>query len=763
MKRLFLFIVLVAAISTNAAFAQDYKYKYSADKGDGTFVNPIVNGDFPDCDVIRVDSMFYFVSTTMYHFPGATLLKSRDLVNWEYCANPLLQIDDNDAYNLLNGGSHYAQGMWASSLNYHDGKFYIYFISYGRNSYDGGRNVLLTATDPEGEWKMEYMNEHYYDAGWLFDDGENGDGYLYVACGIGNIHINKLNPKTLKKISSTSSPVVSADSYEGSHMYHIGDYYYLYVTTGGYWKGQTIYRSKKPMGPYEEVPYKLFQGDAIHQGALVDTPTGEWWTVLFKDAGAIGRVPYLEPVTWKDGWPQIGKYNSGEKRWTDVSKNGAKYNKPKISNDEAVNAYLNSAENKSYMPTNDAFASDKLGMQWEWNHNPQKDAWSLTERPGWMRLYSCTVTDDLMKARGSLTQRIMGYSYEGAASSSTSKFSYGTVKLDLSNMQDGDIVGLAVVQNPYSYIGVKMENGKKYLYSIRSSFGSQKTAIQEQKKGAEVKGDTIYLRAMVNFGTNACNYYYSYAPKTGYAKWGVTMNMGYTLDHFVGQRFYIFNYSTIATGGYIDVDWFTTEKDVPVEYFEEQDAQQVIDTPSDEVEAWTGFPLTKEGFNPSIVGTGTFVVTATAKTLKTSVGGLGGWKYPQPWDISANKYLVVNFSSAVKCKSELRIYDKSNLWAEPYVIDIYKQKSITVDLQNMVTASGRKIDPSKVSMVAISSDGSQYIFIKEVFLSDDGTTPTGVESVNVDESQSQIYDLNGRKIRDAVKGIYIRNKKKYIK
>lgn len=760
MKRLFLFIVLTVGICANAVFAQDYKYKYSADKGDGTYVNPIVNGDFPDCDVIRVDSMFYFVSTTMYHFPGATLLKSRDLVNWEYCANPLLQIDDNDAYNLLNGGSHYAQGMWASSLNYHDRKFYIYFISYGRNGYDGGRNVLLTATDPEGVWKMEYMNEHYYDAGWLFDDGENGDGFLYVACGIGNIHINKLNPKTLKKISSTSSPVVSADSYEGSHMYHIGDYYYLYVTTGGYWKGQTIYRSKKPMGPYEEVPYKLFQGDAIHQGALVDTPTGEWWTILFKDAGAIGRVPYLEPVTWKDGWPQVGKYGTSEKRWMDVSKNGARYKKPKISDDEAVNAYLNSAENRTYMPTNDAFASDKLGMQWAWNHNPQKDAWSLTERPGWMRLYSCTVTDDLMKARGSLTQRIMGYSPEGTASSAW-KSSFGTVKLDLSNMQDGDIAGLAVVQNPYSFIGVKMEDGKKYLYSIRSSFASQKTAIQEQKKGAEVKEDVIYLRAVVNFGTNSCNYLYTYSLDKSFTKWGVTMNMGYTLDHFVGQRFYIFNYSTKATGGYVDVDWFTTEQTVPVDYFAEQDANQVIDAPMEEVEEWTGFPFTKEEFNPSIVGTGTF--SPASKVLKTSANGMGGWKYPKPWDISAHKYLVMNFATAIKAKAELRIYDKSNVWTEPYSVDIYKQRSVTVDLQNMVTASGRKIDPSKVSMVAFSSDGSQYIYIKEVFLSDDGTTPTNVERVEADDAQLPVYNLTGRRVSKAGKGVYIQKNKKYIK
>ena len=218
-KVLLLATLVMAALSVKA---QSYSFKYTADKGNGTFVNPIVNGDFPDCDVIRVGDTYYFVSTTMYHFPGATLLKSKDLVNWEYCANPLAQIENNDAYNLMNGGSHYAQGMWASSLNYYNGKFYIYFISYGRNGYDSGRNILLSASDPEGEWTMEYWPEHYYDAGWLFDVDENGKGYVYVACGIGNIYINKLSARTFSKISSTQV-VFNKDGYEGSHMYHIGD------------------------------------------------------------------------------------------------------------------------------------------------------------------------------------------------------------------------------------------------------------------------------------------------------------------------------------------------------------------------------------------------------------------------------------------------------------------------------------------------------------------------------------------------------------
>ena len=185
------------------AQTQSYKMVWSADKGNGTYVNPVINGDFPDIDVARKGDTYYMVSTTMYHFPGATILKSKDLVNWEYCANPLKQILDNDAYSLMNGKHHYSQGMWASSLTYHDGKFYLYFpcSTWSEDS----QSILLTAEDPEGEWKLTRLPEAYHDPGWLFDDGENGDGYLYVACGINDIYVNKFNAKTLKKISSAKA------------------------------------------------------------------------------------------------------------------------------------------------------------------------------------------------------------------------------------------------------------------------------------------------------------------------------------------------------------------------------------------------------------------------------------------------------------------------------------------------------------------------------------------------------------------------------
>ena len=784
-KSRFLLALLMGAAAWGAsAQTAEYKQVWSADKGDGTYINPVINGDFPDIDVIRVEDTYYMVSTTMYHFPGATILKSKDLVNWEYCANPLKMIDDNDAYNLKNGWFHYSQGQWAASLNYYQGKFYLYFICYGRSGVDDTQNILLTATNPEGTWTMTKMTDHYYDSGWLFDDGPDGDGFLYVACGIGDIWVNKLNPKTLSKISSER--VISVgNGCEGSHMYHIGDYYYIYATYGGTEGSQTIFRSKKPMGPYVEHNGRVFERQKIHQGALVETQTGEWWTMLFKDAGAIGRIPYLEPVKWVDGWPIIG--NNG----IDVSEGGKFYPKPNVGQ----------TFDKTYLATNDAFTDQKLGLQWEWNHNPDNSAWSLTERLGYMRLYTANVTDELNTAHNSLTQRILGYSPVGTATGRY-KNSYGTVKLDLSNMQEGDVAGLAVFQNPYSFIGVKVVDGKKYLYAERCTFNSQQLKKVETKQGSVLKSDEVYLRAIVNFGSNECRYYYSY-DNTKWTAWGITMSMGYTLDYFVGQRFYLFNYATKQLGGYVDIDWFTTEQKYseemfgipdPLEAYTEDDlTMESLDVSKAELMMLVGtvqpieitctalsgmewnvasqcsytfsnprvatvaggrivalqegetdvvatftdkqgnsnhvsfhvstsfVPLKGGLFNSSIKGQGQY--SEKVGSLKTAKDGLAGWYYASGANFSEYNYLVIKLSRASACSPTIRFYDQDNTNAASAIYDIGKQKQVVIDLRELKKTDGTALDLHHVFYAAFSTDASSPMYLKEVFLSDDGVNP----------------------------------------
>ena len=388
------------------------------------YQNPIVRADFPDPDVIRVGDTYYMVSTTMYLFPGATIIKSTDLVNWEYCAQPLKQLLNTDKYNLKNGKNAYASGMWASSMKYHDGKFWLLINGNDDKAW------LLSAVNPEGEWEVQRLERNYYDPGMLFDNGK-----LYVVCGINHLTMCELSPKSKFKCTKTKEVVVrEGTGLEGCHLYKIGDYYYIYATYGGWPSGQVAFRSKSIFGPYEEkmVVEKSYDNipNTIHQGSLVDDVAGKWWTVMQEDLGALGRMPNLQPVKWEDDWPVVGKKG-----------------KPYASFNEKITRPANNGDNTvRRLPTNDVFREYPLGMQWEWSHNPDNEAWSLFERPSWLRLKTSGIAAELPQARNTLTQRIFAIK---------NKVSTGTIRLDVSNLTEGDRAGICIFQDPYGMICVE--------------------------------------------------------------------------------------------------------------------------------------------------------------------------------------------------------------------------------------------------------------------------------------------------------------------
>jgi hypothetical protein len=615
-------------------------------------------------------------------------------------------------------------------------------------------------------------------------------------------------------------------------MYHIGDYYYLYCTYGGTERSQTTFRSKSPMGPYEEYvgpktstnpKGRTFAGQNIHQGGLVETQTGEWWTMLFCDAGAIGRIPYLEPVKWVDGWPIVG--NNGR----DVCEGGKPYAKPNVGQTYP----------RTYLPTNDTFTDATLGMQWEWNHNPDNTRWSLMEHPGFLRLHTATVTDSLQWARNSLSQRILCYDPVGTNSSKYHN-SMGTIKMITTNMLEGDVAGIAVFQEPYAQIGVKVVDGKKRIYYMQQS---KLHGTQQKQTGTELQSDTIYLRASVNFGTNKANFYYSFDNQK-YTKFGSEMNMGYTLDVFVGNRFFIYNYATKQLGGSVDIDWFSTEpnfseegyfgpgvlhtyspedltvqdlaiakqtytvtpgstKEVQItctsqsglvtnvspscsfEFTEPGIARMVGGNVVGQAEGTTEvtatytdplgnsrsvtftvnvayFPLSADVVNPSIIGTGTF----TEKTggLKTAKDGFGGWEYPNGVDLSAYNYLVVKLVRPSAARPSFRIYGSST--TDFYSIDMKTPiTSVSIPLHELVTANGRTINPAKIYKAGITSNGGSIVYLQEVFLSMDGETPAGIEELEDGRGKmhdGNIYNILGQRQQGLQRGINIINGKKVL-
>ena len=495
-----------------------------------TYQNPIVRADFPDPDVIRVGDTYYMVSTTMHHFPGATILKSQDLVNWEYCAHPLQQLGSDAGYTLLNNKNAYASGMWACSMKYHNGKFHI--LINEKRPIDGWNlnGYLLTATNPEGEWTMKKLSRSYYDPGMLFDNGK-----VYVAQGIGTISVCELDENF--NFKKEVAVIKDKDGLEGSHFYKVGDYYYIYATYGGWPSGQAVFRSKNPFGPYEEkmVVEKSYDGkvNTIHQGALVEDVSGNWWTIMQEDLGALGRMPNLQPMKWTDDWPVLKK--SGAPYQSFVSKVA----KPAAKGNVTVKR----------LPTTDVFRTYPIGMQWEWNHKPDNTAWSLFERPGWLRLKTANVTTKLPQARNMLTQRIFAIK---------DKETTGTVRIDTRGLTEGDRAGICILQDPYAMICVEMVDGKLQLRWEQDKVRDDNSKSAEKTLAIELPDSIIYLRGGIKYEENKAKFYYSTDNKT-WKRLGSETSQSFNLSVFVGSRFGLFCYATKAKGGYADFDWFSTE------------------------------------------------------------------------------------------------------------------------------------------------------------------------------------------------------------
>lgn len=478
-----------------------------SDNGDGTFTNPIIWADFPDNDVIRVGDTYYMVTTTMYFFPGVPVLKSTDLVNWEYASNAVQQFKQHPFYDL-NGGNRYGKGQWASSIRYHNGKFHILFLTLNEGGF------LCTATKAEGPWEIRKLARPYYDAGLFFDD----DGRTYVAHGYSKISVTEVDAN-LAPIGRDSVVFdkVQRPGLEGAHVYKINGYYYIYATYGGGDGYQCCLRSKNIYGPYEEkIVLKddmNLHGRGVHQGALIETQQGEWWSVIFQDRGGVGRVPTLQPVQWIDGWPMVGKDGRAV----------------------VTHAKPNTSSPVHVLPTSDEFNTESLAIQWAWNHNPDDSAWSLTKRKGYLRLTTSGIAGDLPQARNSLTQRMFG------------PFSDATTELDVSHMQVGDMAGLAVLQIPYASIGVTAAEGAKFIVMKHAGKTIDSVALGKRNK--------IFFKASVNTIKDQAHFYYSFDNRA-FIPVGDTLNMKFDLKMFTGNRFVLFNYATVRPGGYVDFNWF---------------------------------------------------------------------------------------------------------------------------------------------------------------------------------------------------------------
>ena len=542
---------LALAISATGAQAETAKsalstQTWTADNGDGSYTNPIFYDEFSDPDVIKVGDWFYLTGTTMHTMPGLPVLRSKDLVNWEFLSYAVDKLDLGPEYRL-EGGTIYGRGIWAPSFRYHNGTFYIF------SNVNGRMTQIFTATDPRGPWTHREMKRSLHDLSVLFDD----DGKVYAVWDYQAMHIAQLNQDLTDIVPGTEKVLFAKDAGmgEGAHFYKLdGKYYILSANYAGQMR-MSAARAESVFGPYE-VNRSISQGEdfglvrgyrlngkpppfvlsppdpsvreslSLHQGGIVQTDQGEWWGMSMLDANSIGRLVNLSPITWKDGWPYFGLPGN-------LGRTPRSWQKPAVTTPQPAMAPFERS---------DSFDAPKLKPLWQWNHVPVDGKWSLTERPGFLRLHALPA-QTFWEARNSLTQRAVGPKSQPTAS------------LDAMNFQDGDVAGLALLNYPYAWIGLEKSGEELSL-----SFYDQTT---DKYIRINAPASRIYLRADCDFMTETARFSYSVDGKT-YVPFGDPFIMAFQLTTFQGVRYALFNFNSKGqTGGYADFDNFVVYQPHP--------------------------------------------------------------------------------------------------------------------------------------------------------------------------------------------------------
>ncbi|WP_344491328.1 family 43 glycosylhydrolase [Nonomuraea monospora] len=494
--------------------------------GSSSYNNPVVWQDFADGDIIRVGDAYYYSASTMHYSPGAPILRSYNLVDWEYAGHSVPRLDfGSNAYDL-NGGRAYVKGIWASTLNYRPSNSTYYWLG----CVEFNRTYVYTASAVDGTWtKRSQINNCYYDAGLLVDT----DDTMYVAYGNSTISVAQLSQDGLSQVRAQQvfQTPSSVGTLEGARFYKRNGYYYIWLTRPA--NGQYVLRSTSPWGPYEmrqvllDLPGPISGGGVPHQGGLVQTQNGDWYYMSFVDAYPGGRVPALAPITWSGDWPVLQTVNG---TW------GASYPKPNIQTSRTVASMIGP----------DTFTSAGLGHRWEWNHNPDTSRFSTGDG---LRLQTATVTNDLYNARNTLTHRIQGPS------------STATIELDYSQMANGDRAGLAMLRDQSAWIGVRRDNGVNRVVmtnGLTMNGSWQTTGTGTEAAGANVSGGRIWLRVNADIRPGSgrqARFSYS-TDGTTFTSLGPAFTLNNAWQFFMGYRFGIFNYATQSLGGAVTVRRF---------------------------------------------------------------------------------------------------------------------------------------------------------------------------------------------------------------
>lgn len=506
---------------------------WTADNGNGTYSNPLFYGEFEDPDVIRVGDDYYLAGTTMHMNPAVEILHSKDLVNWELAGYCLDRLDFGPAYRL-EGGNIYGQGIWAPCIRLHNGMFYIF------SNVNGAGLQVFRSESINGPWERNQLPGRH-DLSVLFDD----DGKVYLISGNHSPYpIEELSPDLRSFKTDAPKRQLDARMGEGHHLYKINGKYVDVSAIPGGTVDQMVAVADSIDGPWRVE--RMVQGESLgvtiaapahaqpndrglwlHQGGMCDTPSGEWWSIIMSDHGSAGRMVSLVPITWDNGFPLIGLPGN-------LRKAPNTWIKP--------NTGFTQKPTPTYVPDDD-FDSGRLNPHWQWNHVPDDSKWSLSEKPGVLRLHSLPASS-FWTARNSLCQRPPGPE------------SIMTVELNTSGLAVGDHAGLALLSTPFAGLGVVKTDTGTMLQRFEGSGGRRgapPVAAQELIVATNPPAQ-LWLRVHCDFDTDEAVFSWS-GDGRSFTVVGEPFIMKFQLTTFQGVRPALFNFNTSGqAGGYADFD-----------------------------------------------------------------------------------------------------------------------------------------------------------------------------------------------------------------
>lgn len=569
MKKL---MILAAMVLPFAVQAQYVSQVWSPDNGDGTYTNPVINADYSDPDVCVGPSGedYYMTASSFQCTPGLPILHSRDLVNWEIVGYALKNLYEGDSKLLEHfATTQHGNGVWAPSIRYHDGQYYIY---WGDPDF-GVYRVKTKNGDPAGEWEEPLCvirGKGYIDTTPLWDD----DGRCYLVNGWANSRSKYASVLTVREMNADGTkaigqPVIVFDgngtenrTCEGPKFYKRDGWYWILCPAGGVPGGfQLAMRSKSPYGPYEH-KIVLAQGKTCingpHQGGWVHTKYGEDWFLHFQDKEAYGRVVHLNPVDWSSGWPVMGK--KGEPVMTGK--------KPKASDTMVVNPQ-----------ESDEFNMTTMGKQWQWQAN-YDEKFGVPTAFGTMRIF----THKLLAADGQEQKDNLFLVPNMLLQKTPAEEFTATTKIRFTSKADGQMGGLIMMGLDYSALVVKRVGKEFQLLRLTCKSADKGKPQQEEliatlKPTAEDKIDykpgiheDVYLRLSVSLPDK------DQLKNKGVYEGKPQVAFSYSLDgkkfHEAGSTFQMrqgkwigakFGYVAVETNpkadrGWIDADWIRITK-----------------------------------------------------------------------------------------------------------------------------------------------------------------------------------------------------------